>query len=474
MGASNTEQRETLERGMKWRSSKWFTISIIIIALFSETFMYGFIVPILGYMIKNRLNINPSRTQELTSAVLAFHGAISVVSGPVIGHFADKIKSHKMPILCSMIGCIAGTLMVASAHSIVVLFIGRFLQGIAESTVWIVGLTTVTEVVDENQLGAVMGIMASFINTGMLTGPIASGFLLEHTGYWQMWSIPLAVLTLDIIARLIMVDPPPKQSCEPEAIGEATGLLSDREDPSTMPLRNFWKVMLCDGRVLTLLLVGITSTTVSTSFHATLPLHVKETFEWGPSMAGLLFSCLIFPTLFVGPLAGWVRDAVGAKFPAAISLALQAGFLGLVGVAGNKHFPWASRQEVGRALYIMSLLAIGALRPFMSTIGPAELSTIVKEYQARTPGIFGPQGGLSRVFSMIEVSASLGMMIGPIIGGFLKETIGYTYMSCAFGLLHIILAVLVLNYLESKPAVQDTPGKAAQEAEMNSSGSTEV
>lgn len=53
----------------------------------------------------------------------------------------------------------------------------------------------------------------------------------------------------------------------------------------------------------------------------------------------------------------------------------------------------------------------------------------VKAHQEKTPGIFGSEGGLSRVFSMMEVAASLGMTIGPIVSGVLKENLGYTYMS---------------------------------------------
>lgn len=36
---------------------------------------------------------------------------------------------------------------------------------------------------------------------------------------------------------------------------------------------------------------------------------------------------------------------------------------------------------------------------------------------------------MSRVFSMMDVADSLGMMIGPIIGGSLKEMVGYKCMS---------------------------------------------
>jgi nitrate/nitrite transporter NarK len=68
--------------------------------------------------------------------------------------------------------------------------------------------------------------------------------------------------------------------------------------------------MLCDARVLTILLVIISGTAVRTTFHATLPLYVQETFGWGPEMTGFLFSCLIVPGILIGPLAGWVRDHI--------------------------------------------------------------------------------------------------------------------------------------------------------------------
>ncbi|KAJ5525112.1 hypothetical protein N7494_011762, partial [Penicillium frequentans] len=410
-----------------WRSSKWFVYAIVVIALFAETFLYGFIVPILGYMITERLHIDPSQVQQLTSTTLALHGFVSVVSGPIIGHFADKIESRKIPLLFSLSGCITGTLMVASTHSIWIMLIGRVMQGIAESVVWIVGLATITDVVDDSQTGMAMGMLMSFVNAGMLAGPLVSGFLLEAVGYRAMWAVPLSIIAIDLVARLVMVEPPSKY--KPEDNVEDIDLTLSQSQPLAS---NFYKVMLHDGRVITILLVGTASTIVSTSFHATLPLYVHETFGWGPSTTGMLFACLVLPILFMGPIAGRITDRVGVQVPASASLVLQAGLLGLVGFVGNDRFPWASTQSGGKAVYMGSLVAIGALRPFMSAIGPVELSAIVKEYQDRSPGIFGPRGGSSRVFSMVEVSACLGMMLGPIIGGVLKRLVGYTCMNLTF------------------------------------------
>lgn len=58
----------------------------------------------------------------------------------------------------------------------------------------------------------------------------------------------------------------------------------------------------------------------------------------------------------------------------------------------------------------------------------------MKEYQEKQPGIFGPGGGLSRVFSMVDVSGALGLTIGPIIGGALVETVGYGFMNLFWGM----------------------------------------
>ncbi|CAI7565852.1 unnamed protein product [Penicillium glandicola] len=465
--------------GYKWRSSKWFILSTITIALFAETFLYGFLVPILGYMFQNRLHIDPSETQKFTSAVLALHGAVSVVSGPIIGHFADKSPNRKTPLLVSILACIIGTGMVSAAPSVPILFIGRVMQGIAASAVWIVGFATIADTVSEDNMGAVMGLTMSFVNLGMIGGPALSGLLLEAVGYWLTWLTPLLILIVDLIARLVMIESPAnssshhKATSQPEAdveenmeasettslLSPPTSLLSPREDSQSPPVAaNFWFIMACDARVLTVLLVIISGTTVGTSFHATLPLHVQETFGWGPGTTGFLFSCLLAPGLLIGPLAGWVRDRVGIRPPAVVALLLQAVLQGLLGIAGSNRFSWASAENWGGTIYIASIMAIGATRPFMTGIGPTELTVVVKSHQEKTPGIFGPKGGLSRVFSMMEVAASLGMTIGPIIGGYLKEMVGYDYMSWTWrGLLYLILAVLVMSFLGSKSPDKATP-----------------
>ncbi|KAJ6118612.1 Major facilitator superfamily domain general substrate transporter [Penicillium samsonianum] len=448
--------------GYEWRSSKWFIISTVTLALFGETFLYAFIVPILDYMLRNRLHIDRSQSQKVTSTVLGLHGAISVVAGPIIGHFADKTPNRKAPLLLSLITCIIGTVMIASTHSIPILLIGRVLQAVAGSAVWIIGYATIADTADQANLGIIMGIAMSFVNLGVIGGPAISGLLLEVAGYWITWMAPLLILGIDLVARLLMIESPSKSFSQPDTkstkttqtadLTETTGLLVPRGDPQDPPTAagGFWHIMLYDARVLTVLLIQIMSATVGTCFNATIPLHVQETFGWGPSKIGFLFSCLILPSLIVGPLAGWIRDRIGTRYPAAISLVLQAAVMVLLGIAGNERISWTSAQNYGGTLYIASIVAMGALRPFMAGLGPIELTAAVKAHQEKTPGIFGPEGGLSRVFAMMEAAASIGMTVGPIVGGSLKELFGYDYMSWTWSLLYLFLAGLVMCFLGSE------------------------
>ncbi|KAJ5737062.1 uncharacterized protein N7483_002187 [Penicillium malachiteum] len=419
--------------GYTWRSSKAFVLATIAVALYAETFLYGFLVPLLGDMLEHRLNVPPSKTQGVTSTVLAIHGALGVLSGPIIGHFSDRFPKRKVPLLLSLGVCIAGTYTVAAARSVPILLLGRVLQSVAGSAVWIIGFATIADTVSPDNMGSAMGLVMSFANSGTICGPAIAGLLYEAVNYWVLWSVPLLVLILDLVARLLMIGRPsgiPSASSKSNShASEATRLLPSLGDQeASSGTRSFWCSLLCNGRILMCLLITFSSVTVSTSLYATLPLYIQDRFEWGPSYAGLLFAGLAVPGILMGPFAGWVRDRVGARYPATIGAILQAFFLGLSGIAGTDIFSWSGVKTGGKEMYSASLIAIGIFRPFVSGIAPAELTAAAKRIQKHAVSS-GGEDGVSRVIAMMDVAASLGMMIGPIAGGLLNAQLGYEYMS---------------------------------------------
>lgn len=84
---------------------------------YSETFLFGFVTPILNYMLEKRLHLDPSLTQRYTTELLTSHGIIGLIVTPIVAHLAEKTKSQRTPLLISLGGCFVGTLLIAATPS---------------------------------------------------------------------------------------------------------------------------------------------------------------------------------------------------------------------------------------------------------------------------------------------------------------------------------------------------------------------
>lgn len=74
----------------------------------SDVFLYGFIVPILPYMLEDRSGLDPSKTQSITFALLSESALVGVVASPFIGQLADR-TSHKKRLLLYSLGAAMGS-----------------------------------------------------------------------------------------------------------------------------------------------------------------------------------------------------------------------------------------------------------------------------------------------------------------------------------------------------------------------------
>lgn len=73
----------------------------------------------------------------------------------------------------------------------------------------------------------------------------------------------------------------------------------------------------------------------------------------------------------------------------------------------------------------------------------------MNELQSKEPEIFGQYGGSNRVFSLQEIAISLGLMVGPLISGYLSQAVGYYWMSFTFGeyCSHTSLSLLTFQHI---------------------------
>ncbi|KAJ5904773.1 uncharacterized protein N7473_001689 [Penicillium subrubescens] len=453
-----------MSQGCGWRSSRWLIATSITIALFSETFLYGFIVPILPYMIEKRLSLDQSRTQPLSAALLAVHGFFALISAPIIAHFADKSPNRKVPLLIALAGCFTGTLLIALTHSLWALFLGRILQGITGSASWVVGFALLMESVAAKDLGATMGVAMSFVTAGVISGPMISGVLLQLLGYWLTWSVPLTVLIIDVIARLIMLEPrdlkPSSSSSSASSTesrhyidpDETTNLLSSDQLPrKNSSSRGFYRIMLQEPRVIPGFANALWYSLLMATFNSSLPVHLRLVFGWGSLPTGMVFFCLQIPTILLAGVFGWLRDRFGLKVPTTVGWLCSAPLLWFLGIPGNNSFPWASSDTNGKPIFIGCVIAFGVVSMLVHGAGFIQLTYVVRDKQAQDPYIFGPHGGSSRVFSMIDVACSLGMMVGPLVSSLLLETVGFYYMNIVFAMTCLAMAGISFIWFDGKP-----------------------
>jgi MFS family permease len=92
--------------------------------------------------------------------------------------------------------------------AVVHIFIGRFIQAIASSFMWVVGYATIADNVDPKRMGMIYGIISTIVAIGLSAGPMVSGVLFKIGGYWTAWASAFAILLVDIVLRLLMLENP--------------------------------------------------------------------------------------------------------------------------------------------------------------------------------------------------------------------------------------------------------------------------
>lgn len=148
---------ERLPWGLHWRSSKTFIIATVAIGMFTDLFLYGLVVPILPFMLRDRLDVPDDAIQTYVSGLLATYAAASVLFSVPAGWIADRTESRQMPFLTGLASLFFATIILAFGRSMWILVIARILQGTSAAVVWTVGLAMVLDTVGPENLGTVIG-----------------------------------------------------------------------------------------------------------------------------------------------------------------------------------------------------------------------------------------------------------------------------------------------------------------------------
>lgn len=148
--------------------------------------------------------------------------------------------------------------------------------------------------------------------------------------------------------------------------------------------------------------------------------------------AGLLFTALHSPSVFLGPLCQWMKNRMGSRHPIAIGFLTLAPLMWLLGTPGDTKFPWANEDSRGPVVYAATVALIGVTVSTMHGTGSAEATAAVDEIESLVPGSLGKRG-YARALSLSGSAVAFGKFLGPVISGALTEGAGYYDMCFSLG-----------------------------------------
>ena len=80
-----------------------------------------------------------------------------------------------------------------------------------------------------------------------------------------------------------------------------------------------------------------------------------------------------------------------------------------------------------------------------------EAGAVVEKFHKRNPESFGDKGPYAQLYGMTSITFNLGLALGPIVAGGLKETIGYADMNLVLSVLAAATALSCFIWLGGRP-----------------------
>ncbi|KAH7144042.1 major facilitator superfamily domain-containing protein [Dactylonectria macrodidyma] len=452
---------------LKLRSSAGLIVTCCSFAVFTDIFLYAVIVPIMPFSLETQVGLKADRVQYWVSISLAVYGAALLVFSPIWGYIADRIGNRRLPMLVGLIMLTAATVILCMSKTLAMFMVGRALQGISASLTWTVGLALVIDSVDSKDVGKATGWVGMSTSVGVLSAPLLGGVVYAKGGYYQVFSMCFGLLAVDIALRLAIIevkeakrwldqaanlpssDPEgnPKGTADGSAGNNTGGTLTtqlpekltediqpeapitpkDASRTSQSPLGTLIK-LLRQPRLLSALWGTVVQAIIMTSFDSTLPLFVSDTFGWNSVGGGLIFLPIILPS-FGSPVIGALGDRFGAKWLATFGFFFATPFLICLRFVSED-------SMAHKALLCGLLVGIGIAMAFV--FGPlmAEINWAVQGDEQSSDEV-----PVAQAYGLYNVAFSAGTMLGPIMGGLIRDSSGFPTVGWALAIVSFLSAI---------------------------------
>jgi MFS family permease len=284
------------------------------------------------------------------------------------------------------------------------LFAARLVQGGADAVTWVVGFALIADLYAAEERGRVMGLVMSGSTFGFMAGPTIGGWLYE-TGGIRLPYLFIAGLSLVVAVGIALLKFPSKH-----------------EAHEPLPLSTILRVPAVATCVIAVIVGGATIAMLE----PVLSMFLNSAIGLGPARIGLVFGGGALVAAVLHPVFGHIADRVGGRRLTLWGVAAIGAMLPILSQS------WSFPSAVGA--YVIGALAIATMiTPSLTYMAEATAS-------AGTPS-FGVAYGL------YNVAWAVGLLVGPAVGGFLYERLGFTTLTLIWAPT-VVIAALVLSRVD--------------------------
>ncbi|KAI4221942.1 MAG: hypothetical protein LQ349_007724 [Xanthoria aureola] len=458
---------ETRSTYRDFRSSRILVCIVVSLAVFTDTYTFGVVIPILPFALREVAHVFEQDIQQWTSILLAAYGAGAITGALVTGYWADHGGSRRMAFLGGLVILAASMLAFLIGHSIIILIIARLIQGASTASVTSVGTAILADAFADHGMGMAMGFLDLPMALGTVSGPVVALRLLvlerdrEHqpdsqshdhraglkdrqdTAYSPSRSINETSslspshatygATMDNSGNVADVTPP---------AGSSVNQVKDaaQESLSEMPIhprRSATLELLLMPRMQVCLLGDFMENVIISGLEAVLPLQLKTLLGYNSKDVALVVMMLAIPT-FGGPLVGYLGERYGPR------RLISLGFAGLSPLLVTLRIMAQPNFDQVKLLCVL-LVMIGVCLNVVLTPLFLEVTNLVDERAA----VVGSRKVYTQAYALMGIACASGSSCGPLLGG-LKDYVGWRSLTLGAGLICAFCAIVSFLVLGRK------------------------
>jgi len=365
---------------------------------------FSFVMPFFPFYIQQELGITDPRLVPIWSGMVAMAGGVTMTAAaPLWGLVADRYGRQPMVQRAMFAGAVIMGLM-GLVHNVGQLLILRLLQGAFTGTIS-ASVALVSSVAPKRRLGYSLGLMQMAVFTGASVGPWLGGATADRFGY----RVPFAVAAgLLFAGGLLVLFGARERFTRPAAHQPGSG----------QSLRSLLRL----PGVMTLLLVYLMLNLSSTIVGPIFPLFVERlmgTSRGAASTTGMLLAVGGAMAALGAVIVGRSSDRLGHRRVLLLAAAC----------AGLFCLPQAAARTIAQLLVLRVLFgfAAGGMSPSVNAL----VANVC------------PRDCLGRIYGMTASATSIGLTIGPGIGGWLAAAAGLRLPFVVMGALLLLLALTI-------------------------------